>query len=126
MVAVTSDGLTGWGECVADVDPFYTSETTATAWHVLSKYLVPATLGTDIAHARDLTAHWQRVRGHRMAKAALEMAAWDLEARLARRPLCELLGARARPIASGVSIGIDASLDALVERVRSELADGYQ
>ena len=61
-----------------------------------------------------------------MAKAALEMAAWDLQARLERRPLCELLGARARPIPAGVSIGIQESLDALVDRVQSELAEGYQ
>jgi O-succinylbenzoate synthase len=126
LVAVSSGGVTGWGECVADVDPFYTSETTATAWHVMTKYLVPAMLASEVAHAVDLTGRWQRVRGHRMAKAALEMAAWDLEARLARRPLCELLGARARPIASGVSIGIHDSVDALVDRVRAELTDGYQ
>jgi O-succinylbenzoate synthase len=126
LVSVSAEGVTGWGECVADVDPFYTSETTATAWHVMAKYLVPAMLERDLAHAADLTARWQRVRGHRMAKAALEMAAWDLEARLAERPLCELLGAPARRIASGVSIGIHESVGALVDRVRAELADGYR
>ena len=126
LVAVSAGGLTGWGECVADTDPFYTAETTATAWHVMSQYLVPAMLGAEFAHASELAMRWQRVRGHRMAKAALEMAAWDLEARLAGKPLCELLGAAPRPIASGVSIGIHESVDALVDRVRSELADGYQ
>jgi O-succinylbenzoate synthase len=126
LVAVSANGVTGWGECVADVDPFYTSETTATAWHVMTKYLVPAMLEREFTHAVDLAARWQRVRGHRMAKAALEMAAWDLEARLAQKPLCELLGAPARPIASGVSIGIHDSVEALVDRVRAELADGYQ
>ena len=126
LVAMTADGVTGWGECVADVDPFYTAETTTTAWYVMSKYLVPEMLAAPIGHARHLGGLWHRVRGHRMAKAALEMAAWDLEARLAAQPLCELLGASARPIASGVSIGIQESLEGLVDRVHAELADGYQ
>jgi O-succinylbenzoate synthase len=126
LVAARQDGVAGWGECVAEVDPYYSSETTASSWQVLSKYLVPAVLGIEIEHPRRLHALWRRVRGHRMAKAALEMAGWDLYARLERRPLCELLGARARPIAAGVSIGIHETTDALVERVQSELADGYQ
>ena len=126
LVAVHNGGATGWGECVADADPFYSSESTATAWHVLTKYLVPMTIGQTVTAAADLSTLWQRVRGHRMAKAALEMAAWDLEARLAGLPLCELLGAPARPIASGVSIGIQPSIEALAERVAAELADGYR
>ncbi len=126
LVTVRDGDAVGWGECVADVDPYYSSETNTTAWHVLSRYLVPAVLGREVERARDLHPLWHRVRGHRMAKAALEMAAWDLEARLAGKPLCELLGARARPIPAGVSIGIQPSTDALVERVERERADGYQ
>lgn len=126
LVAVRDGDSEGWGECVADVDPYYSPETNVTAWHMLSQYLIPAVLGRTIGHARDLHAIWRRIRGHRMAKAALEMATWDLEARLAGRPLCELLGAEARPIASGVSIGIQPSVAALIERVERELSDGYQ
>jgi O-succinylbenzoate synthase len=126
LVAVRDGDTVGWGECVADVDPYYSSETNTTAWHILSRFLIPAVLGREIGGARELHGIWQRVRGHRMAKAALEMAAWDLEARLAGQPLCELLGARARPIPAGVSIGIQPSIDALVERVARERADGYQ
>jgi o-succinylbenzoate synthase len=126
LVMLGDDGAVGWGECVADADPFYSSESTATAWHVLTKYLVPAVLGRTFDRARDLTAAWRQVRGHQMAKAALEMAAWDLEARQANRPLCELLGAGARPIPAGVSIGIQPSIDALVDRVTAELAEGYR
>ncbi len=126
LVAVHDDGAVGWGECVADADPFYSAESTTTAWHVLTKYLVPAVIGRTFAHARDLSAAWRRVRGHPMAKAALEMAAWDLEARQASRPLCELLGAGARPIASGVSLGIEPTVDALLARVETELAAGYR
>jgi O-succinylbenzoate synthase len=126
LVAVRDDGATGWGECVADADPFYSAESTTTAWHVLTKYLVPAILGQTIDRARDLTTRWQQVRGHSMAKAALEMAGWDLEARQRGQPLCELLGAPARPIPAGVSIGIEPSVDALADRVAAELSDGYR
>jgi O-succinylbenzoate synthase len=126
LVALRSDGATGWGECVADVDPFYSSETTATAWHVMAQYLVPVMLASAPAHPRECGALWHQVRGHRMAKAALEMAAWDLFARQQGRPLCEVLGAPARPIASGVSIGIQPSIGQLVDRVAHELRAGYQ
>jgi len=126
LVAVDADGATGWGECVADVDPFYSEETTSTAWYVLSSVLVPWVLGRSFSHPREVFGTWSRVRGHRMAKAALEMAIWDLHARLEGRPLCEVLGAKPRPIAAGVSIGIQPSTDALVERVAAELAEGYR
>ena len=126
LVALESDGATGWGECVADADPFYSAETSTTAWHVLEQYLVPAVLGRAFAHPRDLPAAWPPVRGHAMAKAALEMAAWDLHAREIAAPLCNVLGGAPRPIAAGVSIGIQPSVEALLARVEAELADGYQ
>lgn len=126
LVAARDGETTGWGECVADVDPFYSAETTATAWHVLSAYLIPAVLGRSFDTATEMTDLWPPVRGHRMAKAALEMAVWDLLARREDRPLCEVLGAAPRPIAAGVSIGIQPSVDALVARVSEELAEGYQ
>jgi len=126
LVALRDGDTVGWGECVADVDPYYSSETNTTAWHILREYLVPPVLGRTVTCARDLHETWRRVRGHRMAKAALEMAAWDLEARLSGRPLCELLGAPARPIPAGVSIGIQPSVEELIDRVSRERADGYQ
>ena len=126
LAALHDNGVTGWGECVADADPFYSAECTATAWHVMTKYLVPAMLGRTFPHAAAVSPAWRQVRGHKMAKAALEMAAWDLEARQKSQPLCELLGAPARPIAAGVSIGIQPSVGALLDRVAQELGDGYQ
>ncbi len=121
-----ASGAVGWGECVADADPFYSAENTATAWHVLGRYLIPSVLGRTIDAAADLLPRWDQVRGHNMAKAALEMAVWDLQARLEGRPLCELLGAPARPIEAGVSIGIHGSPGALVDRIAQELGDGYR
>src|SRR5579862_3433538 len=126
LVALQGDGVTGWGECVADADPFYSSETTATALHVMTRYLAPAILGRSFEHPRSVAEAWTPIRGHRMAKAAIEMASWDLHARQHGQPLCEALGGRAGPIASGVSIGIHPSLEALAARVERELASGYQ
>jgi O-succinylbenzoate synthase len=126
LVTVHGGGAEGWGECVADAAPFYSAETAATAWHVLRDFLVPLVAGAELPSAAGVWDRMTRVRGHQMAKAALEMAAWDLDARQRGIPLWLLLGGNGRPVASGVSIGIQPSLDALEARVDAELADGYQ
>lgn len=126
LVTVRGGGEEGWGECVAEASPYYSSETAGTAWQILTGFLVPAVLNVDLPSAAAVWDRMTRVRGHQMAKAALEMAAWDLEARQRGVPLWQLLGGDGRPVASGVSIGIQPSLDALDARVEAELADGYQ
>ncbi len=126
LVTVHGGGEEGWGECVAEATPFYSAETAGTAWHVLREFLVPMLLGAEIESAAAVWDHVARVRGNQMAKAAIEMAAWDLEARQKGVPLWKLLGGDGRPVASGVSIGIQPSLAALEERVDADLADGYK
>jgi O-succinylbenzoate synthase len=126
LVTVSGEGEEGWGECVADADPYYSSETAATAWHILTGFLVPALLNVELPSAAAVWDRLARVRGHQMAKAAIEMAAWDLEARRGGVPLWKLLGGDGRPVAAGVSIGIQPSLEVLESRVESELADGYR
>jgi O-succinylbenzoate synthase len=126
LVRADCGGVAGYGECVADQTPFYSPETTETSWHILSRFLVPRVVGVDFAHPRDIYPALSDIRGHQMAKAALEMAAWDLYARLRDEPLWQTLGGNGRPIASGVSIGIQDSLDDLAERVEKELAAGYR
>ena len=130
VVTVHGDGVAGVGECVADADPFYSAETTRTAWHIISAFVAPLVLGVRFRHPREIHPALRAIRGHNMAKAAVEMAAWDLHAKALGRPLYEILGGSPaiadRGIASGVSIGIQDSLDALEERVEAELADGYQ
>ena len=126
LVTVHGEGLSGWGECVAEQHPYYSSETTGTAWHVLTDYLAPLVLRSECAHPREVFPALARVRGHLMAKAAIEMAAWDLFARQQDQPLWAILGGSGSPVASGVSIGIQDSLDALVERVGAERAAGYR
>ena len=126
LVTVRGDGLEGWGESVADADPLYSGETADTVWRAIERYLAPRLLAAPIADARDLGERFRAVRGHHMAKAAVEMAVWDLQARRDGRPLSALLGGVRAAVPSGVSIGIEASVDALLERIAIERAAGYQ
>ncbi|HTR22653.1 MAG TPA: o-succinylbenzoate synthase [Terriglobales bacterium] len=126
VVSVDADGVRGWGECVAGEDPFYSSEWIETAWPTIAHYLAPALLNGEVHSGRDCSALFARVRGHRMAKAALENAVWDLEARRKQQPLWKLLGGSLREIACGVSIGIQDSPEQLVDKVATELAAGYR
>jgi O-succinylbenzoate synthase len=126
LVSVSADGVTGHAECVADVDPFYLPETNATVLHVLRDFLVPMAFALDVEHPADVLRAFARVRGHEMAKAALEMAVWELWARREGVPLHQALGGRPGRIAAGVSIGLQKDEAALVERVAAEVAAGYR
>ncbi|HEX9185512.1 MAG TPA: o-succinylbenzoate synthase [Vicinamibacteria bacterium] len=126
LVSVSSEGVTGHAECVADADPFYLPETNATALHVLRDFLVPMALDLEIAHPRDVLPALSRVRGHEMAKAALEMAVWELWARRDGVPLWRLLGGRGGEILAGVSVGLQRDTSALLEKVEAEVAAGYR
>ncbi len=125
IVRVDAEGLVGWGECVASHDPFYSYETNQTAWHILRDYLVPSVLKQDIADIDDAIGRWERIRGHNMAKAGLEFALWDLFAKAKGVSLSKLLGGTRERIPVGVSVGIQASPAALVERVGRYLREGY-
>ena len=126
LVRVEGEGHEGWGESVAEANPYYSSETTDTVWHILECFLVPLVLGRAFAHPRDVFPALRRVRGHNMAKAGIEMAVWDLYARSIGQPLSAVLGGTRTRIPSGVSIGIQDSLDQLLEKIDRELAAGYQ
>jgi O-succinylbenzoate synthase len=126
LVTVHGGGLAGWGEGVAEADPYYSSETAAGAWRILEQYLVPRLIGVELSHPREFGARVRQVRGHRMAKAALEMAVWDLYARQAGQPLSRLLGGTRSRIPSGVSIGIQDTVEALLDRIAAERDEGYQ
>jgi len=126
LVRVESGGVSGYGECVAEKDPYYSSETNDTVWHIIAEFLAPRLLGADFAHPREVFPALKAVRGHNMAKAAVEMAMWDLFARQRGEPLARVLGGTRDRIASGVSVGIQPSLDALVAKVEGELAAGYR
>lgn len=126
LVRLEGDGHEGWGEAVAEANPYYSSETTETAWHIITGFVAPRVLGATFEHPREIFPALRPIRGHNMAKAAVEMAVWDLYARGIGQPLTRVLGGTRARIASGVSIGIQDSLDQLASKIERELAAGYQ
>jgi O-succinylbenzoate synthase len=126
LVTLHTDGPEGWGECVAGEDPFYSEESIDTASYAIERYLAPALLGKSIEKASDAPGLFARVRGHRMAKGALENALWDAEAQAKQLPLWQLLGGSQSEIACGVSIGIQNSVEQLLEKIETEVNAGYR
>lgn len=125
ILEVYSDGLVGYGECAADRDPGYSYETTGTAWHVLAEFIVPAILGQDFSSPAELHRLVDRVRGHFLAKAGLELALWDLFAKRQGCSLQMLLGGQRPQVEVGVSVGLQDSPQRLVEVVGDYLRQGY-
>jgi O-succinylbenzoate synthase len=126
LVQVTSEGLCGWGEVTVDQTPSFTSETTETAWHILSDFLVPMVLGKTVCGGQETGQLMESVRGHEMARGALENAVWDIEAQRNGLPLSILLGGTLEEISCGVALGIQSSIDALVMKISDEIEAGYQ
>jgi O-succinylbenzoate synthase len=122
-----ADGVMAWSECVAGEWPNYSAETIDTAWHAIREWLAPRVLGVELAEARGVHDMLGRdVRGHAMAKAALEMGVWALEAEMRGRPLARLLGGTRDRVAVGISLGLQDSAGALVERALAAADRGYR
>ena len=126
LIEVRSDGLSGWGEITVDDDPYYNSETTDTAWHILRDFIVPLTLGKTVATAGEAGVLMSRIRGHEMARAGLENALWDIESQRLGIPLHQLLGGTLTEIPCGVSLGIQPTEELLLSQIERALAAGYQ
>ncbi len=126
LVAVYSEGLVGWGECTAHSRPNYSYETVDSAWHVLRDFLIPPNIGQEVTEPADVTGRFRWVRGHPMAKAGIENAIWDLLAKAQGIPLSEMLGGARNRVEVGVSIGIQPTLDGLLDRVNSFVDSGYR
>ncbi len=127
LVEVVSEGISGWGEVTAGENPFYNEEWTESVWHILRDYVGPAVLQKPLASAEETAALSGHIRGHKMARGGLETAVWDLAARLAGAPLYAHIGGGARKeIPCGVSIGIQNSVEQLLQKIERELASGYQ
>ena len=126
LISVVADGVKGWGESVAGEDPFYSAEWIESAWAIIKHHLAPALLKSNPSSGRDVPQLLARVRGNRMAKAAIENAIWDVEARQKQQPLWKLLGGTRREIPCGVSIGIQDSIEQLLDKIETELAAGYR
>ncbi len=121
-----SEGNEGWGECTAGESPSYCEEWTESCWAVLNEILAPRVLNKEIETANDVWDVLKPIRGNRMAKATLETAVWDLEAKKLNAPLWKHLGGVNREISCGVSIGIQDSVEQLLEKIQTELDAGYQ
>ena len=126
LVEADVDGISGWGESTAGENPYYSYETVETARHIIRDFLWPMLKGRELNAASEVFDLLAQVRGHNMAKAAVETAIWDAEAKQKNLPLAKLLGGAREEISSGVSIGIQPSIEVLIAKVEKELAAGYQ
>jgi len=122
-----ADGVTVWSECVAPEEPNYTGETIDTAWLALKHWVAPRVLGQEFAGPAEVFPTLQHnFRGHLMAKAAVEMGLWALDAELQGMSLSARLGGTRRRVEVGISLGIQATPAALVERAARAVQDGYR
>ena len=126
LITLQSEGLTGYGECVATRDPGYNYETTGTAWHILKDFIAPLILNQNVNDAQDFQKRVDGIRGHHLAKAGVEMALWDLVGKRDGKSLKELFGGTRDNVDVGVSIGIQESASALVRTVEAYLEEGYR
>jgi O-succinylbenzoate synthase len=126
LLEAMGEGITAYGECVADRDPGFSYETTTTAWHILRDFLIPAILDRELVDAKDLQRCMAFVRGHPMAKAGLEMVLWDMQGKLEGHSLRHLLGGVREAVEVGVSVGIQESPESLVDVVQNYVEQGYQ
>ncbi|HSM72585.1 MAG TPA: o-succinylbenzoate synthase [Anaerolineales bacterium] len=126
FIILQSEGLTGYGECVASGEPGYNYETVGTTWHILKDFIAPLILGQDIADALDFQRRIEHIRGHHLAKAGVEMVIWDLLGKRDGKSLRQLFGGGRDKVEVGVSIGIQDSVQAMVRTVDSFLEKGYR
>lgn len=125
LLTLEGEGFEAWGECVVGEDPGYSYETTETAWHMLTDFILPAVVGRDADGPEDVLAPVRWIRGHRMAKASVEMAAWDLAARMDGVSLSRKLGGTRDAVPVGVSVGLQKTDEALHEKVAGYVDAGY-
>ncbi|MDH4196312.1 MAG: o-succinylbenzoate synthase [Candidatus Aminicenantes bacterium] len=126
LTRVWEGGVCGWGECVAEEQPLYGSETTESAWHILKDFLIPLVFEKALVEPEDFARAAGVYRGNRMAKAGLELALWDLKAKKAGVPLRKLYGGVHDEVEAGVSCGIEDSIPDLIARIGQYLDEGYR
>ncbi|WP_405097922.1 o-succinylbenzoate synthase [Oceanobacillus sp. FSL H7-0719] len=126
LEAKDADGTIGWGESVAFETPWYNEETLKTNWHMLEDFLIPLILNKEIKHPDEVSQIFAPIRKNNMAKSTIEGAVWDIYAQQTNQSLAEALGGTRDKIEVGISIGIQNSLEELVDIVDRSLKDGYK
>src|SRR5258705_1108011 len=126
IARLESGGVVGWGESVAPETPWYSGETPETVWWLLDEIAIPRLLAKELAYPTDTGAILGWIKDHRMAKATLEMAVWDLFAKAEGVPLAKMLGGTRDRILCGVAIGIQPTVEQLLDKIAMELHGGYQ
>jgi O-succinylbenzoate synthase len=126
LVKVSDGTNTGWGEVTAGEGPFYSYETKETAWYVLHDFIIPRVIGKEVNGPSDFDALVRGIRGHNMAKAGVETALWDLDAKIRNVPLWKVFGGTRERIDCGVSIGIQPTIDKLLAKIDTEVRAGYR
>jgi O-succinylbenzoate synthase len=124
--ATDESGLVGWGETTAPTKPDYCPETTQTCWHIQRDYLIPAVLGRSFETVEEFLSFFEWVRGNQFAKGGIEMAIWDILAQREGISLSKLLGGTKDHIISGVSLGLEPTIESLMEKVDKYVAQGYK
>ena len=126
LVRIWADGVTGWGESPVTAKPYYKEETTNTAWPILAHFAIPRVLGREFSDPRDVAGWLHPIRRNYLAKSGLEAAAWDAHARSQGISLARVLGGTRPKVAVGMSVGIEPTVDAVLRRIETWLAQGYQ
>lgn len=126
LVEIQGAGESGWGEVPVKSLPLYNEEFVDASWSLLKNGLGPALLSTPVESASGVNSRLGFIRGHRMTRAGLETAVWDLEAKKVGKPLWEHVGGSREEIACGVSIGVQPTVEELFEKIDRELSAGYQ
>jgi o-succinylbenzoate synthase len=121
------EGRECWSECVAAEKPNYSAETVDTAWFALREWLAPRILGRPFTHPSQVSGMLSHgVRGHLMARAAIEMGCWALAAEAEELPMATYIGGTRERVETGISLGIEPDPAALVEKALRARASGYR
>ncbi|MBP1949739.1 o-succinylbenzoate synthase [Virgibacillus litoralis] len=124
--AIDEDGNRGFGESVAFTSPWYNEETVQTTQHIIKDFLIKLIQENKISHPDDLLEVFKPIRGNNMAKSALEGAIWDLYAKRLNIPLFKALGGTKKEIEVGISIGIQPSVEKLLQTIDHYVKEGYK
>lgn len=126
IVEAHSDGIIGYGEGVAGIDPYYSPETVKTSIHMLEEFLLPVIFEIEFQHPAEINEKFASIRGNQMAKSAIETAVWDLYAKKEKLSLAAVMGGEKSEIGVGVSIGIQPTIEELIGKVEESIEQGYQ